>query len=267
MAVLKVGRRALGVAVGRSGSTASCLLLVVSVQLLILGGGNPGLGIYLLSSWHYYLYWLAFAFGARAFDVFKRDAVVMKAISVATLATVYLAAPLDLASLAVIASGILLNVRAAVVLGIDRTYYGHEVAGLPARRVTAFPYSVTAHPMILGNVAAFGGTLINDGFRAQWWPLAGLHVALNIGLLVMELAGSRRRRAVRIGGGLILAGSLFAAILAGLGAGALATTRVGLADALLIAATVACAGALYRCYGPSASPLREKPQEIARRIP
>ena len=35
------------------------------------------------------------------------------------------------------------------------------MAGLPARRITAFPYSLTSHPMILGNVAAFGGTLIN----------------------------------------------------------------------------------------------------------
>ena len=76
------------------------------------------------------------------------------------------AAPLDLASLAVIAGGILLNVRAAAALGVDRTYYGHEVAGLPPRRITAFPYSLTSHPMILGNVAAFGGTLINPEFRA-----------------------------------------------------------------------------------------------------
>ncbi len=127
---------------------------------------------------------------------------------------VYLRTPLDLASLTVIAGGILLNIRAAAALGLDRTYYGHEVAGLPARRITAFPYSLTSHPMILGNVAAFGGTLINADFRQQWWPLAGLHVVLNIGLLAMELAGPRRRRAVRIGGGLVLGGALLGAILA-----------------------------------------------------
>ena len=89
----------------------------------------------------------------------------MKTVSVAALAIVYLRAPLDLASLAVIAGGILLNIRAAAALGLDRTYYGHEVAGLPARRITGFPYSLTSHPMILGNVAAFGGTLINADFR------------------------------------------------------------------------------------------------------
>ena len=42
-------------------------------------------------------------------------------------------------------------------------------------------------------------------------------MALNIGLLVMELAGTGRRRAVRIGGGVVLAGTLLAAVLAGLG--------------------------------------------------
>lgn len=172
----------------------SCLLSDLAALRAVLDRNLP-LGIYLLSFWHYFLYWRAFTFGARSFDGFKRNAVALKAVSVAALAIAYLQAPLDPASLAVIAGGVLLNVRAALVLGFDRTYYGHEVAGLPPRRVTAFPYSLTSHPMILGNVAAFGGTLINDAFRAEWWPLAGLHVGLNIGLLIMELAGPRRRRA------------------------------------------------------------------------
>lgn len=198
--------------VRRNGSTLACVLLVLSVVLTAALERNLLLAIYLLSFWHYVLYWLAFAFGAIAFDVFKRDAVAMKTVSVAALAFVYLRAPIDPVSLAVIAGGILLNVRAAQVLGLDRTYYGHEVAGLPARRITAFPYSLTSHPMILGNVAAFGGTLINAPFRAEWWPLATLHVVLNIGLLAMELVGPRHRRAVRIGGGFVLGGALLGAV-------------------------------------------------------
>ncbi|HLM14984.1 MAG TPA: hypothetical protein VK362_21490, partial [Reyranella sp.] len=38
------------------------------------------LAVYLLSFWHYGLYWLAVAFGAITFDVFKRDAVAMKTV-------------------------------------------------------------------------------------------------------------------------------------------------------------------------------------------
>ena len=194
-----------------SWSTLSCVLLVLAILLGAALAKSLPAAVYLLSFWHYGLYWLAFAFGARDFDVFKRNAIAMKTVSVTALAFVYLSAPINPVSLAVIAGGVLLNLRAAQVLGLDRTYYGHEVAGLPGRRITAFPYSLTSHPMILGNVAAFGGTLINAPFRAEWWPLASLHVVLNIGLLAMELAGPRHRGAVRIGGGLVLVGALLGA--------------------------------------------------------
>jgi len=249
MAVLSERSSSFRAVVVRNGSTLSCVLFVLSVLLGAALDRSLSLAVWLLSFWHYYLYWLAFAFGAIPFDVFKRDAVAMKAVSVLALAAVYLATPLDLASLAVIAGGILLNARAAAVLGIDRTYYGHEVAGLPPRRITAFPYSVTNHPMILGNVAAFGGTLINPEFARHWWPLACLHVALNIGLLVMELAGTRRPRAVRIGGGVAFAGVLIGVVCEAL--------PIELVGVLLAAAAVACAWTLYRCYA----------QETARRAP
>jgi hypothetical protein len=212
MAVLQVGPRSLRDLAVRNGSSLACLVFVLAVLIAAFVERSLPIAIYLLSFGHYVLYWAAFAFGTIAFDVFKRDAIAMKTVSIAALAFVYLRTPFDFASLTVIAGGTLLNIRAAAALGIDRTYYGHEVAGLPARRITTFPYSLTGHPMILGNVAAFGGTLINADFRQQWWPLAGLHVALNIGLLAMELAGPQRRRAVRIGGGLVLGGALLGAI-------------------------------------------------------
>jgi Phospholipid methyltransferase len=250
MAVLSDNSRSFRAVVGRHGSTLACALFVLSVVLGAVLDRSLAIAVYLLSFWHYYLYWLAFAFGAVPFDVFKRDAVAMKTVSVAILAVVYLANPIDLGSLIVIAGGILLNLRAAAALGIDRTYYGHEVAGLPPRRITDFPYSLTSHPMILGNLAAFGGTLLNPEFRQHWWPLAGLHVALNIGLLLMELAGPRRARIVGIGSGLAFAGVLCGAAVAALGSGKEATVSITLPGA----AAVAFGWALYRCYA-----VRKKP--------
>ncbi len=239
--------RSLSAVIGRNGSTLACGLFVVAALLGAALDESLPRAVWLLSFWHYYLYWLAVAFGTPSFDVFKRDAVAMKTVSVAALAAVYLAAPLDLASLAVIAVGIGLNVRAAAVLGIDRTYYGHEVAGLPPQRITAFPYSLVAHPMILGNVAAFGGTLINPEFAQAWGPLACLHVALNLGLLAMEFVG--RGRTVRIGGGLV-----FASILLGVTFAALPITPpITLVSVMLMATAVACAWILYRCYAPETS--------------
>ena len=105
--------------------------------------------------------------------------------------------------------------------------------------------------MIVGNVAAFGGTLLNPEFRQHWWPLAGLHVALNIGLLAMELAGPRRARALGIGSGLAFAGVLAGAVVAALESGKEATFGPITLPAV---ATVACAWVLYRCYA-----VRKKP--------
>src|SRR5258708_23098549 len=131
MAVLSESSRSYRAVVGRYGSLLSCVLLVLAVVLGAALDRSLPLAVYLLSFWHYYLYWLAFAFGAIPFDVFKRDAVAMKTVSVAALAVVYLAAPLDLASLIVVACGILLDVRAAAALAIDRTHSGHQLAPLP----------------------------------------------------------------------------------------------------------------------------------------
>lgn len=189
----------------RRGPSLACWTIVAAVLAGAAMGRAPAVAIYLVSFVYYGLYWQAFAWGTPSFDAFKRDALLLKALSVAALAFVYLQAPPDLPSLAVIALGILLNARAAAVLGIDRTYYGHELAGLPERRITAFPYSLMSHPMIVGNVMAFGGTLLNPSFRAAWWPLATLHVVLNLGLLAMERAGPGRRPVLRLAGLLVFA--------------------------------------------------------------
>lgn len=189
----------------RRGPSLACWTIVAAGLAGAAIGREPAVAIYLASFVYYGFYWQAFAWGVDSFDAFKRDAMLLKAVSVAALAFVYLQAPPDLLSLGVIALGILLNTRAAAVLGIDRTYYGRELAGLPARRVTAFPYSLMSHPMIVGNVMAFGGTLLNPAFRAAWWPLVALHVALNIGLLAMERAGPHRRPVLRLAGLLVLA--------------------------------------------------------------
>lgn len=242
-------------AVGRNASTLACVMFVLTVLFGTAFEHGLALAVYLLSFWHYYLYWLAFAFGAAPFAVFKRDAVAMKTVSVAALAVAYLAAPLDVASLVVIAAGILLNIRAAAVLGIDRTYYGHEVAGLPPQRITAFPYSLIAHPMIVGNVMAFGGTLINPAFARQWWPLACLHVALNIGLLVMETASKPRGRDVRTAG-LVFAGVMIGVAFAVWGHGKGPEMPITPAGAVQAAAAVACAWALYRFYVHGSGPTK-----------
>jgi hypothetical protein len=242
---------------------ASWLSSAIFVCLMIGAAyldGRTALAIYSLSFWHYYLYWLAYFYGAVSPRVFKRDAISMKSASLIALGAVYLAAPLDAASLVVVASGFLLNGVAAAALGSDRTYYGHEVADLPPQQSTAFPYSVMSHPMLVGNIAAFGGTMINADFRQHWWPLACTHVAMNLGLLVMELAVTPRRlgsRRTPIGGGdrvrhnCSLRTACFL-IAAGAALGAAVARGAGATDTLLPAGVGGCILAytyvLYCCY-------------------
>lgn len=213
---------------------ASLAFLGATAGVALACGCWP-LAAYAVSFWHYYLYWLAYCFGAVALDAFIRDAVLMKSAALVALGAAYLAAPPDPASLAVVAAGFLLNAVAARALGVDRTYYGHEVAGLPPRRVAAFPYSWVTHPMLVGNVLAFGGTLLNADFRQRWWPLACGHVAQNVGLLVMERYVTPRRRGGWLAG-VGVAGSLLPLVSRG------TPPEAALAMAALMAAY---AGVLY----------------------
>lgn len=185
-----------GRGIGTSPSTPVGAAFAAAMVLGIgLVAGHWVVVIYVLSFWHYLLYALAFVFREIPLRVFERDAVLMKSVSLLAFGSVYLTATPDILSLLVVAVGLLLNLIAASRLGTDRTYYGYELAGLPPKRVTDFPYSVLAHPMLTGNAVAFAGTLLNPGFRAEWWPLALSHVALNLAILVMEIRARPRRLA------------------------------------------------------------------------
>jgi hypothetical protein len=155
--------------------------------------------VYALSFWHYIFYWWAYRHGAVRPARFRRDAMLMKGVALTALGSAYLAQPWHWMSALTTASGFVLNLAAARALGHARTYYGWELGELPQRRVTSFPYSVVPHPMLLGNIVAFGGTLLHPGFRQAWWPLAVLHVALNGALIVMETSVAPKRPTRRIG--------------------------------------------------------------------
>lgn len=154
--------------------------------------GSPELAVYALSFWHYLLYWWAYRHGAVAPARFRRDAWLMKTLALLALAWAYWPLRAPLASVVVVA-GFAISALAARALGLERTYYGWELGDVPHQRVTRFPYSVVPHPMLLGNVVAYGSTLLSADFRAAWWPLAVGHVALNAGLLLMETAVTPRR--------------------------------------------------------------------------
>lgn len=257
----------------RNASFLSGMTLVLLSVAATAPGRHLRLAVYALSFWHYYLYWLACCLATVSLSVFKRDAIAMKTVSLVALGVAYLSGRPDPASLAVMAAGFLLNALGARALGSDRTYYGNEVVGLPRRHIIAFPYSWTSHPMLLGNVAAFGGTLINADFRRSWWPLACIHVALNFGLLWMEVAvapAAARWRRTRTGGtptgttrpftarGLGVAGAVAASGgLLGWVAGSWPESSHPLLYAAIGAGIAAHAVVTYVCYSFAGLPLEE----------
>jgi hypothetical protein len=142
--------------------------------------------VYAVSFWLYAVYALAFLHRRVSLEAFQQDAYLTRTASLAAFAWAYFSSPIDVLSLIVVSAGFALNIAAVKALGTDRTYYGVELAGLEPKRINAFPYTWIPHPMLLGNMAAFGGTLLNAEFARQWWPLAVLHVGLNLAIILME---------------------------------------------------------------------------------
>lgn len=174
-------------------TTLVAALFVVAVLVIACLAGSRGMAVYTLSFWHYLVYALAFFWRSITPERFQRDAVLLKTISLVALASAFLPTLPSLLAILVMAAGFALNNAAYRALGDARTFYGVELEALPPERVTAFPYSVTAHPMLIGNMAGYGGALLDTGFRQDWWPLAVLHFLLNFAIILMEAHGRPSR--------------------------------------------------------------------------
>ena len=185
-----------GVATGKWTLVAG-LFFFAATGCIALHAHRPALAVYALSFWHYLVYGLAYFFRAVPLAVFRRDAVILKTVALLALGITYFSVPITLTSLAVTASGFLLNCTAAYALGSTRTYYGVELGCVLPRRVTDFPYNSMSHPMLIGNLIAFGGTLLNPAFRAAWAPLVMVHLGMNAGLLIMETLTPTPRHVVQ----------------------------------------------------------------------
>ena len=170
-------------------------LITVIFTLIVLAlsytADDWKLAVYALSFWQYLVYALAFFWLRISLDAFKNDSMVLKTISLAALAFVFWVSVPSLLSLIVIATGFALNLSAVLALGADRTYYGVELGAISAERVNSFPYSTIPHPMLLGNIIAYGGMFLDAQIRQDWWPLILAHVVLNALIIFMEAYGNK----------------------------------------------------------------------------
>ena len=188
------------VSLSNTWSLRDCLLfpacaLAFCMLAFAYGAGLWALAVYALSFWHYGVYALAYFWRTIPLDRFKSDAMILKGLSLGVLATVYLPVLSSIVSVLVVLSGFALNIAAARAIGSDRTFYGYELANLPAKWSSAFPFSLLPHPMLTGNAIAFCGLLLDPGFRQDWMLLVVLHVLLNLSILAMEIYGRKGRLA------------------------------------------------------------------------
>lgn len=185
----------------------------IAVLIVAYAADRWALAVYALSFWHFPVYVLAYLCRMIPQDRFIQDAVALKTISLLVFVIVLLSTLPNGLAIVAMAVGFTLNITAARALGTKRTYYGYELAGLPPKRVTSFPYSLTAHPMLIGNMLAYGGILLDASFRMNWWPLAVLHVILNLLIIINEAYGKENHTTgvVAASAGLVIGALLFLA--------------------------------------------------------
>lgn len=211
-------------------------IFVLAIVTVAYAADRWAIAVYALSFWHYLVYALAFLWRRISLERFKRDSFLLKTVAMAMLAAVLWTTVPNAVSATAIAAGFALNIASARALGADRTYYGYELEALPPLRITAFPYSMIGHPMLIGNMLAFGGTMLDADFREAWWPLGFLHVVLNLLIILMEAHGGENRRNGMICalGGLALGATLLLVSFLDVPLYAFTTVAVGLLFGMIV---------------------------------
>jgi uncharacterized protein (DUF433 family) len=70
--------------------------------------------------------------------------------------------PRDVPGVLLAIAGFSITILATMRLGFVRTYFGSELGFVKAKWIEAFPYGYIPHPMIAGQLIAFGSIL-------YWW--------------------------------------------------------------------------------------------------
>lgn len=117
---------------------------------------------------HYVTYITTFAYREPmvAHGYLMRDVKFFKTIAMMHLATRLLPMvqiPRDLPGLLLAVTGFSITILATMQLGFVRTYFGSELGFVKPKWVEGFPYNTIPHPMIVGQLFAFGSIL------GWWW--------------------------------------------------------------------------------------------------
>ncbi|KAI8894086.1 hypothetical protein BC833DRAFT_624275 [Globomyces pollinis-pini] len=137
-----------------------------------------------------------------AFEGFKQTVMFYKFIAFCHIISYYYAGMMktgiDYISIAMIVLGFGLSTSAAAAIGLDQTYFGVELQKVQQPYfVTTFPYNLTKHPMIIGNIIGLVGFMKLDGFREAIPWLVPAHVAFYMVHMIQEHFDVHSRTAVK----------------------------------------------------------------------
>lgn len=166
---------------------------IVGAAILSLALGSHALFVGLTSYIHYGIYIATYYHQATrscAFEAFKKTVMygysfmsrAYKTVAMFHLAYYYLSGVPTLSSLFLIAAGFGTSASAMYAIGVDATYFGIELGRLNRKEAwveTKWPYTMTQHPMILGNLIGLFGVGIGCSESAPFWLVPG-HMALYV---------------------------------------------------------------------------------------
>lgn len=137
------------------------------VYILVCYTLGPAAFLMLTSFRHYVMYMTTFAFRDPpvAHGYLMRDAKLFKTIALLHLARRLLPLvqlPRDVPGVLLAITGFSITMLATMRLGFVRTYFGSELGFVKPEWIHGFPYGYIPHPMIVGQLIAFGSIL-------YWW--------------------------------------------------------------------------------------------------
>ncbi len=124
-----------------------------------------------------------------------RDARLFKTIALMHLARYLLPLvqlPRDTVAVLLVTIGFTITMLATARLGMVRTYFGSELGFVKPKWITGFPYGYIAHPMIVGQLFAFGNILYwwGENLDLQDKLLIGAHMGFYTAHMIQEMLTS-----------------------------------------------------------------------------
>lgn len=146
---------------------------------------------------HYLIYITTFAYREPlvAHGFFKRDVLLYKTVALTHLSKRLLPMvelPQDAPGLLLVLAGFSITMLATARLGMIRTYFGAELGFVKPKWVTGFPYGFIPHPMIVGQLFAFGSVLVwwRDRISMANFALVAAHMGFYTVHLIQEMLTS-----------------------------------------------------------------------------